>query len=371
MTLQASVGIATGLVVVGEQLGTGDTRQRVAIGETPNLAARLQAAAAPGEVVIAASTQRLVGRMFDCRALGCHRGEGAAAAGGGVAGAWRDGRRQPLRGAARGRRCPRSSAGRRRSSCCCAVGIRPRPARVGSCCSPASPASASRALPRACWRRLEGEPHARLRYFCSPHHTHSPLYPFIAQIEQAAGFEPGSSASAKLDKLEALLKPTATNLPRDRGAHRRAGGGAGGRALPGVGGQPAAEARDDPHRASRPARRRSGARTRPDRGRGRPLDRSDIAGFARSNGCPRRQPAGAAGRHVPAGVPAELGRSAACDDAALEPPWPSRQRRHHWRHRQGQGAARRRRRADPRARRWRAAVHRGADEHAARERAVA
>ena len=76
VTLQARVGIATGLVVVGEQLGTGDTQQRVAIGETPNLAARLQAAAAPGEVVIAASTRRLVGRMFDCRALGADEVKG-------------------------------------------------------------------------------------------------------------------------------------------------------------------------------------------------------------------------------------------------------------------------------------------------------
>ncbi len=81
-------------------------KQRVAIGETPNLAARLQAVAAPGEVVIAASTRRLVGRMFDCRALGCQRGEGAAATGGGVAGARRGGRRQPVRGAARGRAVP-------------------------------------------------------------------------------------------------------------------------------------------------------------------------------------------------------------------------------------------------------------------------
>ncbi len=90
--------------------------------------------------------------------------------------------------------------------------------------------------------RLEGEPHARLRYFCSPHHTHSALHPFIAQLEQAAGFEPGSDAGAKLDKLEALLRPTAKNLPRDVALHRRAAGGAGGRALPGDGGQPAAEA---------------------------------------------------------------------------------------------------------------------------------
>src|SRR4029077_11549855 len=60
--------------------------------------------------------------------------------------------------------------------------------------------------------RIEGEPHARLRYFCSPHHAHSPLHPFIAQLEQAASFEPDSSASAKLDKLMSLLAPTSTNL---------------------------------------------------------------------------------------------------------------------------------------------------------------
>src|SRR6185369_13705331 len=63
--------------------------------------------------------------------------------------------------------------------------------------------------------RLESEPQVRLRYFCSPHHVHSPLYPFIDQLERAAGFEPGSGAGAKLDRLEALLKPTSRNVPRD------------------------------------------------------------------------------------------------------------------------------------------------------------
>jgi predicted ATPase len=62
--------------------------------------------------------------------------------------------------------------------------------------------------------KIEGEPHARLRYFCS-HHAHSPLHPVIAQLEQAAGFEPDSSAGAKLDKLMSLLEPTSTNLSRD------------------------------------------------------------------------------------------------------------------------------------------------------------
>jgi class 3 adenylate cyclase len=76
VTLQASVGIATGLVVVGERPATGDTRQFVAIGEAPNVAVQLQALASPGEVVIAASTRRLVGRMFDCRALNAIEVEG-------------------------------------------------------------------------------------------------------------------------------------------------------------------------------------------------------------------------------------------------------------------------------------------------------
>src|SRR5262249_49478326 len=81
---QTRIGIATGLVVVGEQRGSGDTRQRVAIAETPTVAAQLQALAAPGEVVIADSTRRLVGRMFDCRVLAADEFTGPPHA----AGAW-------------------------------------------------------------------------------------------------------------------------------------------------------------------------------------------------------------------------------------------------------------------------------------------
>ena len=63
--LRARIGIASGLVVVVEQRGSGDTRHRVAFGETPNLATQLQAVAAAGEIVVAANTRRLVGRMFN------------------------------------------------------------------------------------------------------------------------------------------------------------------------------------------------------------------------------------------------------------------------------------------------------------------
>jgi DNA-binding SARP family transcriptional activator len=98
--LDARVGIATGLVVVGESAATGDTRQPVAIGEAPILAEQLQAAASPGEIVIAASTRRLVGRLFDCRAAPAVKANGQLQPIEGLACARRDGRRQPVRGAA-------------------------------------------------------------------------------------------------------------------------------------------------------------------------------------------------------------------------------------------------------------------------------
>ena len=63
--------------------------------------------------------------------------------------------------------------------------------------------------------RLKNEPHVHFRSFSSPHHMHSPLYPFIALLERVAGFAPGDSAQAKLGKLEALLKPAGRNAPRE------------------------------------------------------------------------------------------------------------------------------------------------------------
>ncbi|MES2193935.1 MAG: BTAD domain-containing putative transcriptional regulator, partial [Pseudomonadota bacterium] len=213
LPLQARVGIATGLVVVGEQLGTGDIAKRVAIGDAPNLAARLQASAASGEVVIAASTWRLVGRMFNCRAFDAIEGNGLP-----PLAAWRvdgeniatsrfDARRGTVMSPLMGRQEEIELLLRRWGQAEAGEG------RVVLLSG--EPGIGKSRIADALLVRLEDKPHVRLRYFCSPHHAQSPLYPLITQLEQAAGFEPGNDSRAKLDKLEALLKPTAGNLPRD------------------------------------------------------------------------------------------------------------------------------------------------------------
>jgi class 3 adenylate cyclase/DNA-binding SARP family transcriptional activator len=211
---RARIGIATGLVVVGEQRGSGDTRQRVAIGETPNLAAQLLAVAAPGEVVVAAGTRRLVGRMFECRALAADERKGLPQS----VEAWQ------VRGEAAG--VSRFEA-RRRGAPTPFVGRQEEmdlllrrwdQAKAGEgrvVLLSGEPGIGKSRIAEGLLARIEGEPHARLRYFCSPHHTHSPLHPIIAQLGQAAGFEPDGSPSAKLDKLMSLLEPTSTNLSRD------------------------------------------------------------------------------------------------------------------------------------------------------------
>jgi class 3 adenylate cyclase/tetratricopeptide (TPR) repeat protein len=212
--LQARAGIATGQVVVGEQAGTANTRQLVAIGEAPNLAAQLQAAAGPGQVVIAASTRRLVGRMFDCRALGVDELKGLLS----PAEAWQ------VRGETAG--VSRFDA-RRAGELSPLVGRQEEmelllrrwdQAKRGEgrvVLLSGEPGIGKSRLAESLLHSLADEPHTRLRYFCSPHHTHSPLYPFIAQLERAASFEPGEGAGTRLDKLEALLKPTAKNVPQD------------------------------------------------------------------------------------------------------------------------------------------------------------
>ena len=206
--LQASVGIATGLVIVSDQTGLGETRQRVAIGEAPNVAARLQATAAAGEIVIAAATRRLVGRAFDCRELGSGQEDEAQAwqVFGAAAGVSRfDARRADALSELVGRQEEIDLLRRRWDQAKCSEG---RVVLVSG-----EPGIGKSRIVEDLLERLVDERHSCLRFSCSPHHVHSPLYPFIEQIER--NIAPGLSSSAKLDRLQALFGPTAGNVTQD------------------------------------------------------------------------------------------------------------------------------------------------------------
>ena len=77
--LRVRIGIATGPVVVGDLIGAGAAQEQAVVGETPNLAARLQALADPGAVVIAQSTHRLTGGLFEYEDLGAVAAKGFTA----------------------------------------------------------------------------------------------------------------------------------------------------------------------------------------------------------------------------------------------------------------------------------------------------
>ena len=205
--LQVRIGIATGLVVIGEPIGSGDSRQQTAVGETPNLAARLQGLAGPNQVVIDAATRRQIGGLFECQDLGTVELKGLPAA----VPAWQVlsenrtlGQFEALRSGATplvGRDEEMELLLRRWAQ-----------AKAGSgrvVLISAEPGVGKSRLAEALAERIAAEPHIRLRYFCSPHHQDSALYPVIAQMERAAGFQHADEPAARLAKLQALLAATA------------------------------------------------------------------------------------------------------------------------------------------------------------------
>jgi class 3 adenylate cyclase/predicted ATPase len=208
--LQTRVGIATGLVVVGDLVGSGAAQEHGIVGDTPNLAARLQAVAEPNTVVIAESTRKLLGNLFELEDLGTPDLKGIT----GSVRAW-----AALRAASVESRFEALHAGgltglvgreeelelllRRWSKAKTGEGqvvLLSGEAGIGK----------SR-LTAALLERLATEPHTRLRYFCSPQHTDSPLYPIIGQMERAAGVTHDDALPIKVDKLDAVLVQTSTS----------------------------------------------------------------------------------------------------------------------------------------------------------------
>jgi class 3 adenylate cyclase/tetratricopeptide (TPR) repeat protein len=202
--LSVRIGIATGLVVVGSLGGDGGLREHAVVGDTPSLAARLQSVAEPGMVVVAASTRRLLRELFHLRDLGLHNVKGIAE----PVAAWAvDG----------------VSASESRFEAIHAAGLtdligredeidfllkRQRLAWKGKgqiVLISGEPGIGKSRLAAALGERITDEAYTTLRYQCSPHHINSPLYPFIAQLERAAGFKADDPPEQRLDKLEALL----------------------------------------------------------------------------------------------------------------------------------------------------------------------
>jgi class 3 adenylate cyclase/tetratricopeptide (TPR) repeat protein len=211
--LQARVGIATGLVVVGDLIGSGEAQERGIVGETPNLAARLQSIAEPNIVVLAEDTRRLLGNLFELEDLGAKDLKGIS----GPVRAWAalreslaEGRFEAFHASGLtelvGREEELDLLLRRWSKAKTGEGqvvLLSGEAGIGK----------SR-LTAALLERLASEPHTRLRYFCSPQHTDSAFYPIISQTERAAGLAHDDTTQAKLDKLDAVLAQSFTP-PRD------------------------------------------------------------------------------------------------------------------------------------------------------------
>lgn len=202
--LQARVGIATGVVVVGDLIEGGSAQDQSIVGETPNLAARLQALADPGAVVIAATTHRLLGNLFEYRELGAIKVRGITE----PVPAWQvlrasavESRFEALHGSTLGpligrdeemdlllRRWARAKSGDGQ------VVLISGEAGIGKSRIAAELES-----------RLSAEPHFRLRLFCSPYHQESALFPLIEHLGRASEFASDDTPAAKLAKLETLL----------------------------------------------------------------------------------------------------------------------------------------------------------------------
>jgi class 3 adenylate cyclase/tetratricopeptide (TPR) repeat protein len=211
--LQVRVGIATGMVVVGDLTGEGAAKEQAVIGETPNLAARLQAFADPGMVLISESTRRLAEGHFEFRSLGPVALKGWA----GPIPAWQVVGTTAVESRFEAQHKTRLSAPIGREEEIDLLLRRWQHARCGEGCVvmlTGEPGIGKSHIALALDERLQAEPHITVRQFCSAHHTNSALYPFIRQLERAARFERSDSPTDKFAKLEALLARSGADADR-------------------------------------------------------------------------------------------------------------------------------------------------------------
>jgi class 3 adenylate cyclase/tetratricopeptide (TPR) repeat protein len=211
-TLAVRIGLATGSVMVGEVAPDGNGEARLAVGETPNLAARLQAQAGPDEVVIAPTTRRLVAHAFCLTDLGARPLKGIPQ----PVHLWRVDEARRIIG--------RFAAAHGEAELPQLVGRDQERLLLGQCWSQATggngqvvlisgePGIGKSRLVQALCEHIT-EPHTALHFQCSPYHVNSPLHPFIEQLEFTAGFARNDAPEQRLKKLEATLATAGVLAP--------------------------------------------------------------------------------------------------------------------------------------------------------------
>ena len=209
--LAARVGIATGLVVVGDLIGEGRAQEEAVVGETPNLAARLQELATAGGVVVAESTARLLGRLFDWAELEVHdlKGYSDPVKAYSVVGESAAESRFEALHASR----LTAMVGREQEMGLLLDRWRLAKNGEGQVVQLVGEAGIGKSrIIRDLRERLAGERHVRIRYYCSPYHINSVLYPVVDQLSRAAGLVRDESPERKLDKLEEVFAQANSRL---------------------------------------------------------------------------------------------------------------------------------------------------------------
>ena len=208
--LQARVGIASGLVLIGDLIGAGKEHRHDVVGETPNLAARLQTCAEPNTVVISGETRQLVRDLFEYAPVDAKPLKGFAM----PVESWRVTKSTEIVNRFRALRTLNTPLVGRERETDLMIGCWEK-AKAGAGCVlliSGEPGIGKSRMVQTLLDRLEDEPHVEVRAFCAPHHQGSALYPVIEQLQRAAGIEHDDSPGQKVDKLEATLSHAAVNL---------------------------------------------------------------------------------------------------------------------------------------------------------------
>ena len=201
--VQVRIGIHTGPVVIG-QMGGGSRHEQLALGETPNIAARVQGKAEPDEVVISAATQQLVAGLFETDDRGRHELKGISTS-------------QPLY------RVTKEGAAQSRFEVAVRAGLTPlvgREHELGVLYERWTQAQAGNGqvvllsgeagigksrLVQELRDRTSQDGATRIAFQCSPYHQNSALYPIITHVERLLQFMPDDAPQTKLEKLQQIL----------------------------------------------------------------------------------------------------------------------------------------------------------------------